>query len=115
MLRWLTAGESHGPALTAILEGLPAGVAITTADLGLSGASGCAWGPQVCGGSRTCGDPSGRVGSAGAGVGGVGVEAVVLDGLGHDLGVDLAGRGQGRQGGDLDAGRVGLEEPGPGG
>jgi chorismate synthase len=26
MLRWLTAGESHGPALTAILEGLPAGV-----------------------------------------------------------------------------------------
>jgi chorismate synthase len=33
MLRWLTAGESHGPALTAILEGLPAGVAITTADL----------------------------------------------------------------------------------
>jgi len=33
MLRWLTAGESHGPALTAILEGLPAGVVITTADL----------------------------------------------------------------------------------
>ncbi len=33
MLRWLTAGESHGPALTAILEGLPAGVAITTSDL----------------------------------------------------------------------------------
>jgi chorismate synthase len=33
MLRWLTAGESHGPALTAILEGLPAGVAVTTADL----------------------------------------------------------------------------------
>ena len=33
MLRWLTAGESHGPALTAILEGLPAGVAITTAEL----------------------------------------------------------------------------------
>lgn len=26
MLRWLTAGESHGPALVAILEGLPAGV-----------------------------------------------------------------------------------------
>ena len=25
MLRWLTAGESHGPALVAILEGLPAG------------------------------------------------------------------------------------------
>jgi len=33
MLRWLTAGESHGPALTAILEGLPAGVRITTEDL----------------------------------------------------------------------------------
>jgi chorismate synthase len=26
MLRWLTAGESHGPELVAILEGLPAGV-----------------------------------------------------------------------------------------
>ncbi|PZF85108.1 chorismate synthase [Jiangella anatolica] len=34
MLRWLTAGESHGPALVAILEGLPAGVEITTADIG---------------------------------------------------------------------------------
>ena len=31
MLRWLTAGESHGPALTAIIEGLPAGVELTTA------------------------------------------------------------------------------------
>ena len=30
MLRWLTAGESHGPALIAILEGIPADVAITT-------------------------------------------------------------------------------------
>ncbi|NDC47827.1 MAG: chorismate synthase [Micrococcales bacterium] len=30
MLRWLTAGESHGPELTAIIEGLPAGVPITT-------------------------------------------------------------------------------------
>ncbi|WP_256842423.1 chorismate synthase [Ornithinimicrobium cryptoxanthini] len=28
MLRWLTAGESHGPALTAMLEGLPAGVRV---------------------------------------------------------------------------------------
>lgn len=28
MLRWLTAGESHGPALTALLEGLPAGVRV---------------------------------------------------------------------------------------
>jgi chorismate synthase len=33
MLRWLTAGESHGQQLTAILEGLPAGVAVQTADL----------------------------------------------------------------------------------
>jgi len=30
MLRWLTAGESHGPALSAILEGMPAHVQITT-------------------------------------------------------------------------------------
>ena len=30
MLRWLTAGESHGPALVAILEGLPAGVHTST-------------------------------------------------------------------------------------
>ena len=30
MLRWLTAGESHGPALVAVLEGLPAGVPVTT-------------------------------------------------------------------------------------
>ncbi|HEY8317401.1 MAG TPA: chorismate synthase [Amnibacterium sp.] len=29
MLRWLTAGESHGPSLTAILEGLPAGVPVS--------------------------------------------------------------------------------------
>ncbi|HET7431132.1 MAG TPA: chorismate synthase, partial [Nocardioides sp.] len=33
MLRWLTAGESHGPALVAILEGLPAHVAVTTGDV----------------------------------------------------------------------------------
>ena len=33
MLRWLTAGESHGPALVAILEGLPAHVAVTSDDL----------------------------------------------------------------------------------
>ena len=33
MLRWLTAGESHGPALVAVLEGLPAGVRTTTADV----------------------------------------------------------------------------------
>jgi chorismate synthase len=33
MLRWLTAGESHGQQLTAILEGLPAGVEVPTADV----------------------------------------------------------------------------------
>jgi chorismate synthase len=33
MLRWLTAGESHGPALVATLEGLPAGVRVTTDDI----------------------------------------------------------------------------------
>jgi chorismate synthase len=33
MLRWLTSGESHGPALVGILEGLPAGVQVTTADV----------------------------------------------------------------------------------
>ena len=32
-MRWLTAGESHGPELVAILEGLPAGVAVTTEDV----------------------------------------------------------------------------------
>lgn len=32
-MRWLTAGESHGPALSAILEGLPAGVEVCTADI----------------------------------------------------------------------------------
>jgi chorismate synthase len=33
MLRWLTAGESHGRALVAICEGLPSGVEVTTADV----------------------------------------------------------------------------------
>jgi len=32
-MRWLTAGESHGQALSAILEGIPASVAVTTADI----------------------------------------------------------------------------------
>ena len=32
-MRWLTAGESHGPELVAILEGLPAGVSLTTEDV----------------------------------------------------------------------------------
>lgn len=33
MLRWITAGESHGPALVAILEGMVAGVEITSGDI----------------------------------------------------------------------------------
>jgi chorismate synthase len=32
-MRWLTAGESHGQALSAILEGIPASVVITSADI----------------------------------------------------------------------------------
>ncbi len=33
MLRWMTAGESHGPALVAVLEGMVAGVEVTTSDI----------------------------------------------------------------------------------
>ncbi|MDJ0355517.1 chorismate synthase [Paenarthrobacter sp. PH39-S1] len=33
MLRWLTAGESHGPALVGIIEGVPAGVELTGAQI----------------------------------------------------------------------------------
>ena len=33
MLRWLTAGESHGPALAATIEGLPAGIRVTSDDI----------------------------------------------------------------------------------
>ena len=33
MLRWITAGESHGPALVAVLEGLPAAVEITSKEI----------------------------------------------------------------------------------
>ena len=33
MLRYLTAGESHGPALTAIVEGFPSGVVLDTAPI----------------------------------------------------------------------------------
>ena len=33
MLRFLTAGESHGPCLTAIVEGLPAGLPLDEAKL----------------------------------------------------------------------------------
>lgn len=32
-MRWLTAGESHGPALSAIIEGLPAGIEVQTSDI----------------------------------------------------------------------------------
>lgn len=34
MLRFLTAGESHGPSLTVIVEGLPAGLAISVEEIG---------------------------------------------------------------------------------
>ncbi|QOR46638.1 chorismate synthase [Trueperella pecoris] len=33
MIRWSTAGESHGRALVALLEGMPAGVAVTSGDI----------------------------------------------------------------------------------
>lgn len=33
MLRWLTAGESHGPQLTVVIEGLPAGLELAAEDL----------------------------------------------------------------------------------
>ena len=33
VLRWLTAGESHGPALVAVLDGVPAGVEVTGAEI----------------------------------------------------------------------------------
>lgn len=33
MLRWMTGGESHGPCLVGILDGLPAGLGLTAADL----------------------------------------------------------------------------------
>ena len=32
-MRWTTAGESHGPALVAILDGVPAGIAVTSAEI----------------------------------------------------------------------------------
>ena len=34
MLRYLTAGESHGPALTVVVEGLPAGLPVTVDQIG---------------------------------------------------------------------------------
>lgn len=33
MIRWLTAGESHGPALTAILEGMPSHIKVSSEDI----------------------------------------------------------------------------------
>lgn len=33
MLTWTTAGESHGPSLVAIVQGVPAGIALTSADI----------------------------------------------------------------------------------
>lgn len=33
VLRWITAGESHGPALVALLDGMVAGVEVTTEDI----------------------------------------------------------------------------------
>ena len=33
MLRILTAGESHGPAIVAIIEGMPAGVSVAVEDI----------------------------------------------------------------------------------
>ncbi|MGD9985383.1 chorismate synthase [Pseudonocardia sp.] len=33
MLRWITAGESHGPALVAVLEGMVAGVEVTSKEI----------------------------------------------------------------------------------
>ena len=35
MLRYLTAGESHGPMLTAILEGIPADLSIAAEEINL--------------------------------------------------------------------------------
>jgi chorismate synthase len=34
MFRWLTAGESHGRALVAVCEGVPAGIQVSTEDIG---------------------------------------------------------------------------------
>ena len=40
MFRWLTAGESHGRALVAICEGVPAGVQVSTEDVAAALAAG---------------------------------------------------------------------------
>ena len=33
MLRWITAGESHGPAIVAVLDGLPSGIEVASPDI----------------------------------------------------------------------------------
>ena len=33
MLRWMTAGESHGPALVAVLEGMVSEVSVTSTEI----------------------------------------------------------------------------------
>ena len=50
MLRFLTAGESHGRALVVIVEGLPAGLLVTAEDIQ------AAWpeGGSVSAGARGC-------------------------------------------------------------
>ena len=59
MLRWLTAGESHGQALVAICEGMPAGVQISTADVAaaLARRAGCA----EASGTQVMPDPAQRM------------------------------------------------------
>lgn len=44
-MRYLTAGESHGPSLTAIVEGVPAGLSLSPADIdrGIKTATGRLW------------------------------------------------------------------------
>ena len=41
MLRYLTAGESHGPQLTAIIEGIPANLELADGKGGTGAADGC--------------------------------------------------------------------------
>lgn len=46
MLRYLTAGESHGRALVATIEGIPAHVRITSADIA-DASRGAGWAPDA--------------------------------------------------------------------
>jgi len=63
VLRFITAGESHGPALTVVVEGLPAGVPVVReaidADLragreATAAAGGCSWRPTRSRSSAAC-------------------------------------------------------------